>query len=342
MLLPAKKMEKRKAVRNTSVWVLTFTLAAGILNWIQHQRVNNHHVRDTTFNMPSRQDPPPDLLWGAPSNLTEGAVESKIADIQVAVSQCPEFQCAGWPGRRNCTGILPNPVVKGDRDGRVFWSPLAREKDCSRTKLGSWDFDGNSHMDLIVFYLFFYPEMVRGLDGGESPLGRKGIAVEFGAQNGIDASNSRFYERHLGWSSLLVEPTSCHNAVRRNRPGASVVHGAVCRERGSITIPGSGKWCKGEDTGGYKSETVQCYPLSQLFEMHGRMSLIDFVSVDSEGMEMEALESIDFSRVDIRVLVVEWRKSNGSERRDYMAGFGYRSAFISKSDELFWRPDLFQ
>ena len=74
--------------------------------------------------------------------------------------------------------------------------------------------------------------------------------------------------------------------------------------------------------------------------MHGRMTLIDFVSVDTEGLEMEALESIDFSVVDIRVFVVEWRSEDGNSRRDYLAQFGYLSTFIGR-DELFWRPDLF-
>jgi hypothetical protein len=129
-----------------------------------------------------------------------------------------------------------------------------------------------------------------------------------------------------------------------HRPRASVVHGAVCRDRRLINLPGSSKWCKNEDGDIVKpkiaNETIQCYPLRDLFKMHGRLSLIDFVSVDSEGMEMEALESIDFSMVDIRVLVVEWRPKDGSKRRDYMSKFGYTSTFIGR-DELFWRPDLF-
>ena len=63
-------------------------------------------------------------------------------------------------------------------------------------------------------------------------------AVKFRAQNGIEASNSRFYEHYLGWETLLIR-------------------------------------------------------------------------------------SIDFSMVDIRILIVELRKEEGSSRRDYMAKFGY-------------------
>ena len=55
---------------------------------------------------------------------------------------------------------------------------------------------------------------------------------------------------------------------------------------------------------------------------------------------MDALESIDFSAVKIRVMIVEWRKSDRDERRAYLAKYGYMSTF-SEKDELFWRPDLF-
>lgn len=275
----------------------------------------------------------PPKPWGAPPNLTAAGIGVALSQVRSAVSSCPEFRCRGWPGRRNCTGVLPGP-----RHRVAGWSPTARSKDCSRTKLGSWDFDGNDNIDFLLFHLFFLAEIPQL---GSEPLGfgRVGVAVEFGAQNGIDASNSRFFERHLGWDVLLIEPTSCFRAARRNRPRATVVHGAVCKNRKNITLPGSTRWCKHE--GGEAEETVECYPLRDLFEQHGRMSLIDLVSVDSEGMEMEALESIDFSKVDVRVLVVEWRERDGSKRRDYLAKFGYLSAFISRTDELFWRPDLF-
>ena len=33
-----------------------------------------------------------------------------------------------------------------------------------------------------------------------------------------------------------------------------------------------------------KEETVECYPLHQLLEENGRLRLVDFMSVDSEGM----------------------------------------------------------
>lgn len=273
-------------------------------------------------------------LWGTPQNLTKEGVDSAISLLQTTIKSCPEFQCRGWPGRKDCTNIIPNPTFLSN-----LWSPIVSAKDCPRTKFGSWNFDSNGSIDFIILHLFFLSELVT--THSYSTPGRLMRSVEFGAQNGIDASNTRFFERYLGWETLLIEPTSCHQAVRRHRPKATVIHGAVCKDRRLINLPGSSSWCS-KELGVEKSanETVQCYPLRDVFEMHGRMTLIDFVSVDTEGLEMEALESIDFSVVDIRVFVVEWRSEDGNSRRDYLAKFGYLSTFIGR-DELFWRPDLF-
>lgn len=145
---------------------------------------------------------------------------------------------------------------------------------------------------------------------------------------------------------MLLEPTSvCYEVLKKNRPNATIVHGGVCRERRQLTLKGYVvKFCAIPGWKPKSSETVECYPLKDVFESH-KISMIDFMSIDSEGLEMEALQSIDFSKVDIRVLLVEWRPSNGDERRTYLQKFGYKSTFFSKNtkggDELFWRPDLF-
>ena len=89
--------------------------------------------------------------------------------------------------------------------------------------LSNRDFDSNDNIDFLIFHLFFFPELLKK---GQTPWGRTGSVVEFGAQNGMAASNSRFFENHLGWKSLLIEPV-CIADLRKNRPNATNVHGAV-------------------------------------------------------------------------------------------------------------------
>lgn len=272
-----------------------------------------------------------------PTDYTPESIASAISYMRNDINRCPEFLCKGFPGRKDCTNTVPSPLEYGKILPQMMsWSSVAEstEKECSRTKLGNWDFDGNANIDFLVFHLFFFPELLKM---GQSPFGRVGRAVEFGAHNGVSASNTRFYDNHLGWKSLLIEPTSCMSALKKNRPNATLVQAAVCQERKVITLPGSSMWCPNEK--GEKEVETECYPLSQIFEKFNKgVTMIDFMSIDTEGMEFEAIKSIDFASIDIRVIVAEWRSSNGNERKDYLQQFGYKSV---KDDELFWRPDLF-
>lgn len=74
----------------------------------------------------------------------------------------------------------------------------------------------------------------------------------------------------------------------------------------------------------------------------------DFISIDVEGNELDVLKSIDFRKVPVKVLVIEWRTKDGDSRADYLDKFGYvRLANLviykeTRSDEVYYRPDLIQ
>ena len=65
----------------------------------------------------------------------------------------------------------------------------------------------------------------------------RGTFVEFGARNGVEHSNTLYFERTLGWRGILVEadPTQYRN-LQTNRPRSWTYHGAVCtRAAGNTT-----------------------------------------------------------------------------------------------------------
>lgn len=229
--------------------------------------------------------------WGMPKSYHDPeSVTSAIEQMKKDIAACPEFTCGGWNGRRDCTNVLQHKVEYGRLASFhpatvATWSPTTKSKDveCSRTKLGSWDFDGNDSIDFLIFHLFFYPELIK-----RQTFERAMFTVEFGAHNGIAASNSRFFETHLSWRALLIEPT-CIDDLKRNRPNATTIHGAVCKEHRTINLPDFGSSCRGQG-----ENIVQCYPLQQIIETNKISPVIDLVSIDTEGMEMEALQSIDF------------------------------------------------
>jgi FkbM family methyltransferase len=150
--------------------------------------------------------------------------------------------------------------------------------------------------------------------------GTPGYFVEFGATDGVALSNTWRLEADLGWTGLLAEPfPAWHAALQANRR-ARIDHRCVWRRSGETleflavrTIPelASIKAYAGNDQHAAErlksSETipVQSVTLTDLLAEHGAPRTIDYLSVDVEGAELDALESLDFERFRPRIVTVE-------------------------------------
>ena len=65
---------------------------------------------------------------------------------------------------------------------------------------------------------------------------RGGFFVEMGARDGVDDSNTKFFEETLGWRGLLVEARPAFaEPLSSNRPRAYVLHGAIARHNNCTT-----------------------------------------------------------------------------------------------------------
>jgi len=181
-------------------------------------------------------------------------------------------------------------------------------------------------LDFIVAQAFFlHPRPVYG-----------GRFLEIGAQDGLSASNTWFFEQYLGWTGVLFEPTKCITKVRRNRPRASSYKGSLCPSPTNRTFKSFGR-CK-------KSVSV-CKPLRD-YDKNEWSNGFDFVSIDVEGAEIEVLESLALTKIPIKVFVIENRHRDGNEQKIIRMLPEYRWARLSHAklrfaqDLLFWRPDL--
>ena len=144
-----------------------------------------------------------------------------------------------------------------------------------------------------------------------------GIFVEFGGNDGIHESNTRFLECK-GWRGVLIE------AIRRewsksciNRPLAVSVHSAICPILTTVTIsiPGRRTAASGifqhmsklsNDLFMKKSvitnQSVICRPLTMIIKKH---QCIDYLSIDVEGAEWNIIKDFVFNEMCIHVISVE-------------------------------------
>ena len=168
-----------------------------------------------------------------------------------------------------------------------------------------------------------------------------GRFLEIGAYTGLEFTNTLFFEHYLQWEGWLFEPTTCYDLCRKNRPIATtkVFQQGLCPSPKEFEFQAFGNACK--------SRVTKCIPLTDMDEDWSRG--FDFISIDVEGNELDVLKSIDFNKVPVKVLVIEWRAYDGDSRADYLAQFGYvRLANLvifnneNRSDEVYYRPDLIQ
>jgi FkbM family methyltransferase len=141
-----------------------------------------------------------------------------------------------------------------------------------------------------------------------------GVFVEFGARDGIQHSNTAFFELSLQWKGLLIEPFENRSTVLKNRPGSQVIHGLV-HDKGGLTLQYSGNdgekntgTSKYNETVDLKAPsfkfTVTSYRLKDLL-MQSNLRHIDYMCVDTEGTEFEILSGFEADEFEIDVIQVE-------------------------------------
>jgi hypothetical protein len=144
-----------------------------------------------------------------------------------------------------------------------------------------------------------------------------GTYVELGAFDGQKESNSRFFDLCLGWKGLLIEgnPESFQK-VLRNRPqthrmsfapSCSAEYEAVNKTVQFAEYPMANSGLKGRaKTYDLKPMVdVPCGPLGPVLGDIFEGEHINFFSLDVEGAEPLVLETIDFDKIRIDVLMVE-------------------------------------
>lgn len=185
---------------------------------------------------------------------------------------------------------------------------------------------------------------------------RAGFFVDVGAANGLHLSNTYLLDRRFGWSGILVEPSRAwHTQLRENRPMAVLDVRAAWRESGknlefTQVADSNLSTLSSLVESDYHKETrqgsvVSCYnvetaSLPRILDEHGAPDVVDYLSLDTEGSELDVLQGIPAS--DRRIFRVITCEHNHQEPRralirSLLAERGYRLAYpeLSRWDDWF-------
>ncbi len=192
----------------------------------------------------------------------------------------------------------------------------------------------------------------------------QGIAVEVGAFDGIVCSNSYHFERK-GWTCVLVEPNpELASRIRQSRPMARLYQCAVGSSSGKITlqIPEGGemlasvnsnasdlgemtvikagkKLVPGVSVPLVQDIDVEMTTLDHVLEQAG-VDHVDFMTIDIEGFELDALRGISLDRWKPRIVIIEDNHYGADHAiADYMALQGYRRFRITGCNDWYARRD---
>ena len=180
------------------------------------------------------------------------------------------------------------------------------------------------------------------------------IFVEIGGNDGVTLSNTHYLESEKGWQGISVEPLSCaYDKLAKNR-NCVTVNACITEYDGETSfyaISGVPEMLSGifdkyderhkrrvrRNLKRHKATaeeiTVPCYRLDTILKEH-KITHVDYLSIDTEGGELDILKSIDLNAVPIEMISVE-NNYFTYDIEEYMANRGYCMLCIAGRDEFY-------
>jgi FkbM family methyltransferase len=180
-----------------------------------------------------------------------------------------------------------------------------------------------------------------------------GVFMDIGANDGIKFSNSLFFEE-LGWEGICVEPNPTIFEKLRNARNCHCINSCVSDRDETIdflAVDGPAHMLSGIEAflddrhleridadiarkGGSKQRIrIEALSPTTLLNRFG-YSYLDFLSIDTEGCELQILKNFDFEAIPIKSISVE-NGSRSPEIFQYLTQRGFKLAKCVGCDEIY-------
>ena len=186
-----------------------------------------------------------------------------------------------------------------------------------------------------------------------------GYFVDIGAHDGVSFSNSKFFEE-LGWKGVCVEPNSqIFNKLENNRNSSTqCIMKAISNKKSTesftsiqhidnknditdmlsgltdtFNIKAREDIDKLKNDSNYKVSEIKLE--TDLFSSLIPHKEIDYLSIDTEGNELEILKTINFDEYNIKTITVENNKYDSNLISDYLTSKNYTYIARLRCDEIY-------
>lgn len=130
---------------------------------------------------------------------------------------------------------------------------------------------------------------------------KKGFFLDIGAYDGVELSNTHYLEKELDWEGICVEADAqLFSSLVKSRD-CQCVNAAIYKEDGFVEFWGQG--VSGKIAAGGK--LVQSLTLKTLLKRTNAPRVIEYISLDIEGGEMDALLGFPFDEYKVILWTIE-------------------------------------
>lgn len=150
-----------------------------------------------------------------------------------------------------------------------------------------------------------------------------GFFIDIGAYDGITISNTYLLEKQYQWNGICVEPSSIFSKLKLNRNCIlenlcvySVSNTTVefYETFNNLELSGIKNLFKEDEhnktrSNNFKTINTKTISLTDLCLKHNCPRQIDYLSIDTEGSELEILMSHDFNRYEFKYITIEHNKN---------------------------------
>jgi FkbM family methyltransferase len=191
----------------------------------------------------------------------------------------------------------------------------------------------------IIAYLFFKGKT-------------DGFYIDIGANDGINGSTT-YWAEQIGWKGICIEPQkSTFERMKKGRNCAAYNCAISNKSQENvefISFPGKDTRSGLADSmskshieaakqfSNMEKNFVSTKTFGDIMADFENVKFIDFLSIDTEGHEMQVLESIDFTKFKFGLITIETQA--GSDVVRYIEKNGYKKLMTAGSDCLFVSKD---
>lgn len=179
--------------------------------------------------------------------------------------------------------------------------------------------------------------------------------IEFGATDGFTSSNTWLLEKKLGWEGILAEPAKIFQKALKHNRNCHIEEKCIAKKGGEIyqflecengvlssleNYAQNGDWAqkirKEKLSKKYKVESLS---LEDLLVKYNAPYEIQFLSLDTEGSELDILRGFNFEKYHINSICVEHNRVHKTRKKIYqlLTAKGYKRVFenISQVDDWY-------